>query len=141
MQDIIGIRQAIWVQARFSPRYLVALEQRNESWWYVLWYRNNHHWRYRVFEAVDGPDIVEIPPRFGVVLSFGCMRDRNCYLVLEEIDYDHLPDRLLYWAVQHWNSNGNPPCFDVVLSFHTAEEASWEAYVCRLVLSSIFRVL
>jgi len=127
MQDIIGICQAIWVEARFSPRYLVALERRNDSWSYVLWYRNNHHWRYGVFEVVDGPDIVEIPPRFGVVLSFGCMRDRNCYLVLEEIDYDHLPDRLLYWAVQHWNSNGNPPCFDVVLSFHTAEEASWEA--------------
>ncbi len=56
------------------------------------------------------------------------MRNRDWYLVLEEINEEHLfPDRLLYWAVQRRISDDDPPHFDIVLSFHSAEGASWEA--------------
>jgi len=60
MQDIIGARQAIWVEAMFSPRYLVVLERRNDTWWYILWYRDNNWWKYGVFEVAQDSSAVHM---------------------------------------------------------------------------------
>jgi hypothetical protein len=37
MQDICGSHRAIWMEGRFAPRYLVAVECLDDTWWYVLW--------------------------------------------------------------------------------------------------------